>query len=1497
MTVEFKPIDTSKLVLEALKRYLKSNFQPRRECLAIQYRDSLEREILEAQGDIGGNLYREVRRRFKQGVPIQRLIDSGKASPRLVKAVRHSLYEHQVSTFEKARLQNRNVVVATGTGSGKTEAFLLPVIDDLLDELKRGELGPGIRAIVIYPMNALAADQVQRFREIFKDFPEITFGRFVGTTEATDALEKANNPNIDFLPNETLSRESMIENPPHILITNYAMLERLLLLPKWQALFTGKMRWLVMDEIHSYDGTRGVEIGLLIRRLKVRTGDIGKIKCIGLSATLGGQSEGDQSKASAFAQALFGEPFYPEDILRPVYDSQSNEDELIDLFAKENSQILAALEKEQDHIFHLFVRNPGGAFICFGPRHPKDKPRIRLQYFKKCSDCSDASKLVEIGACRKCGTEYLIGKLIGDKLLPVEEFDEQARYFRILSIEVDGIADTNTSGTLDEIDEDDIDDVPASLSTSFFCSFCSVLSQSKKCPSCSLESSVVVQEELKPDKTGRVRCTFCGSKNERNPYGPILRPVSGTDALTSVIAVAMYEGLPIDQEREAVLGEGRKLLAFSDSRQDAAYFAPYFEDTYLELLKRRAIVDSLQRLEARIENDSDNFEGYTVAQLYGSMQKLLSIIDANNEGPDLILALIRSEIMAEDFQHSLAGVGLVRFSVPRGRLPHSMEHLMNLGLSDEDSWHLINLLLESVSKQQAIELTDGIPPNHHAFAPRQVQTFICKNLENKTSLSTVNWSSKSSVGNKRRNMIERALGLNSEAALIVLDEIWDLLIKDEIFLRFKAGLFSLKNDSLRVHLVNKEQIELYKCDSCRRVSWWKLPKNLCSYKNCFGSVKQFISSADENFVRMYTKMPISGIRVSEHTAQWKAKEAEEIQRKFIEGEVNVLSCSTTFEMGVDIGSVVAVLCRNVPPTPANYVQRAGRAGRTKDPKALVVTFARRRSHDAIYASDPRRMIKGRIPVPTVNLENHDLARRHIYALALSAFLRQHQITSEDSKSFFDPAQVDSTAKKWIDWLNTKPTQLKDEIDLLGLSEQVRHKLGIEQWTWVNLLLMPDDNQRGGWLKEIIDSFDDDLSDVSNRISELDLQIQSAQNKVALRQVQVRLERIRKDIQETRWIDILANGGVLPKYGFPIDVVSLMPNYKAQGMVAKVELNRDLSLALSEYAPGNQVVAAGRILTSVGIKKPANKSFDSLRFKVTTCDACGWFIHERYLIGGGSNTNTNQECSNCGNLLANDGNTYIHPKYGFFADSDDKSASSTAKPRRLSNSRTFVSSTGSESENWISVGNGITASVSRDAEILTLNRSRFYFCPNCGFAIPMQGRLGSRRSTVTIHQDPRTGSDCKSNSPLWNVSLGHKYLTDVFRIRFSYPNQTLCVCGDLQCSGALDSAAAAIHSASIRVLGISSSDLKASTSGSPTFAQKRLMLFDTTPGGAGLAQAILNDFSTIMNLSVELVRDCQECTEDSSCYVCLRNYLNQSRHEHLSRRSALEICSFIETNTK
>ncbi|RMF35279.1 MAG: DEAD/DEAH box helicase, partial [Chloroflexi bacterium] len=314
------PLEAARRIRDDYIRYLRTTYFFRDEALRRQFVQALESPGFLVRGPI-----LEASPPFQRGRSIAQLIAEGILHPAFHRLcsealpLERPLYLHQDRAVEKVVAQRRNVVVATGTGSGKTEAFLIPIFDHLLRQRERGELRrPGVRALLLYPMNALANDQLKRLRRMLAAFPEITFGRYTGETpeeqSRAEALFREQFPEEPLLPNERISREQMWESPPHILITNYAMLEYLLLRPKDSEFFDGETgrfwRFIVLDEAHTYSGARGIEIAMLLRRLKDRVvrSEPGRLCCIATSATLG-RGRRDFPAVARFASALFGEPF------------------------------------------------------------------------------------------------------------------------------------------------------------------------------------------------------------------------------------------------------------------------------------------------------------------------------------------------------------------------------------------------------------------------------------------------------------------------------------------------------------------------------------------------------------------------------------------------------------------------------------------------------------------------------------------------------------------------------------------------------------------------------------------------------------------------------------------------------------------------------------------------------------------------------------------------------------------------------------------------------------------------------------------------------------------------------------------------------------------------------------------------------------------------------------------------------------------------------------
>lgn len=295
----FNPITASQEIKDAFTDYITTTF----DFADPDYADELKKSIQES-GAVAKGPYLEVSGSYESGESIAELIAEHKVSPLFDTLencaekdkelkIQRGLYLHQIAALEKANAR-KNLVVTTGTGSGKTECFLIPIIDSLLKEEEAGTLNDAVRAIIIYPMNALANDQIKRLQKLLKDHPTSRFGLYNGNTEQTKdralaEYQRVNGRNAHPLPNEVICRDEMQTNPPHILITNYSMLEYMMLRPKDDKVFSGaQLRYIVLDEAHIYKGATGMETSLLMRRLRARISTPGSVQYILTSATLGG---------------------------------------------------------------------------------------------------------------------------------------------------------------------------------------------------------------------------------------------------------------------------------------------------------------------------------------------------------------------------------------------------------------------------------------------------------------------------------------------------------------------------------------------------------------------------------------------------------------------------------------------------------------------------------------------------------------------------------------------------------------------------------------------------------------------------------------------------------------------------------------------------------------------------------------------------------------------------------------------------------------------------------------------------------------------------------------------------------------------------------------------------------------------------------------------------------------------------------------------------------
>lgn len=336
-------------------------------------------------------------------------------------------YRHQTRAFDRLRGETaRSTLVATGTGSGKTECYLLPI----LDHCRRLKGTPGIKAIIIYPMNALATDQARRIARIVAETPALKGLRcgMYADAEPRPATESMTEHDV------ITSREAMLRNPPDILLTNYKMLDYLLVRPKDKRLWAENgpetLRYLVVDELHTFDGAQGADLALLVRRLKKRLSmPDGHLVGIGSSATLG---KGPEAAAALidYARTLFGEAFDEDAVITedrltaeevrvgpyPEYDERIDPEAIREALERSMGETQpAAAARLARVVFGDATKR------IFGDVADPESPEWRVALGRALLDQGDTHRLID--ALDQAG-----GPLSLDEILETDPFTKGSRY-------------------------------------------------------------------------------------------------------------------------------------------------------------------------------------------------------------------------------------------------------------------------------------------------------------------------------------------------------------------------------------------------------------------------------------------------------------------------------------------------------------------------------------------------------------------------------------------------------------------------------------------------------------------------------------------------------------------------------------------------------------------------------------------------------------------------------------------------------------------------------------------------------------------------------------------------------------------------------------------------------------------------------------------------------------------------------------------------------------
>ncbi|GAA6620526.1 Zn-binding domain-containing protein [Scytonema sp. NUACC26] len=772
--------------------------------------------------------------------------------------------------------------------------------------------------------------------------------------------------------------------------------------------------------------------------------------------------------------------------------------------------------------------------------------------------------------------------------------------------------------------------------------------------------------------------------------------------------------------------------------------------------------------------------------------------------------------------------------------------------------------------------------------------------------------------------------------------------KDFIWLfdRLQAQEFRILLSAKRGCQLNWERLNLletqrdwYQCNCCQQIfhvpglsaiTQPKLNIEKCLAYKCFGELKPYTPekierAAYEHYQQFLIKQRSSlALRSQEHTAQLGVNELEKRENHFRRGRINLLSCSTTLEMGIDIGELQAVVLRNFPPHVSNYQQRAGRAGRRTDGVAVTLMYGQRRPHDRFYFEQPEQLIAGSNQIPKLDFGNVQIQQRHIRAELLAEFLKTYNVGAEEVKivDFFKLPQGDYTAiLDFTSPANAMVSQLKQWLH----SDAAKSKA---DW-WLNRINSSENSHilLNEFVTDLSSFENDQLEDWNGLVSILKEINENIRNQQTDRKKRAAQER-RRDAVEAELDKIasrqlheqLVQGNILPIYGFPIDVVRLLTGesneyHSAQG---RHRLERDRRLALGEYAPDQEIVVDDRVYKSVGILKPAQLE----KKYYWVCQNCSKFI------ASNKGDDLVEECPVCGkepssSNLAKKMKLYKVPK-AFITDwTKEPQVTPYFKPQRQLVSQIFLIDHGDTAQTLFSEKSLYTLIVSQRGKFFLANqgplgygkgfdRQGFAICNLCGRDLSdlvrqelekrsktKKGRgknsADSSQSWQFPHHHPISGKECPGNCRP-SIHLGHEFRSDLLKIIFDtgtnpvplfgsdveYEDDGEMVSDSNNCNRGLEfwrSLTSALLSAAAQVIDVPRSELDG------LFAPRSdrradIIIYDNVPGGAGYSRRIAERFDRVLKIAEKIV---SLCTCETSCYDCLQTYSNQPFHNQLNRR--------------